>query len=310
MFARPNRKPPKWKSTNLTENDVKKGLLFALAGFFTLAAGDVVIKQIALLWPGSAIAALRYSLAAVGLSAIILLKSGHRGFSMPMPAAQIGRGVSVACATLCFFSSLRYLPISVATSITFVSPLITALFSSIFLRERASGKTWAAIVAAFTGVIIILRPEIVRVGPAAMLPLGGAASMAALFIFNRKVAGTAPVLVQQWLAAIIASPILIVATLALDKSGASWAQISWPLPHVILNCAIVAVSATCAHLMVFRSTEFAPATLTAPMTYVQILVALAAGWLMFGDVPDALSILGVTIIIGSGLYLWKSSSQR
>jgi drug/metabolite transporter (DMT)-like permease len=310
MFAWPDRKCQKWNSTNLSQNEVKKGLLFALAGFVTLAAGDVVIKQIALLWPGPAIAALRYSLAAVGLSAVILLKSGQRGFTMPMPAAQIGRGVSVACATLCFFSSLRYLPISVATSITFVSPMITALFSSIFLGERASGKTWAAIVVAFTGVIIILRPEIARVGPAAMLPLGGAASMAALFIFNRKVAGTAPVLVQQWLAAIIAAPILIVASLVLDKSGASWAQISWPSPHVILNCSIVAFSATCAHLLVFRSTEFAPATLTSPMTYVQILVALAAGWMMFGDVPDVLSIIGVSIIIGSGLFLWKSSARR
>ncbi len=292
------------------EKNFKKGLVFALAGFVTLACGDAVIKQIAHLWPGSAIAALRYGLAAIGLSAIILVRSGWQGFSMPMARDQIGRGTSVALATLCFFSSLKYLPIAVATSITFVSPMITALFSAVFLGERASGKTWLAIIAAFSGVIIILRPELARVGLAALLPLGGAASMAALFIFNRRVAGKAPMLVQQWIAAMVAAPILIVASFALDQSGAEWAQVDWPETHVILNCSIVAVSATIAHLLVFRSTEFAPATLTAPMTYVQILVALLAGWLMFGEDPDLLSLLGVAIIIGSGLFLWKSSSGR
>jgi hypothetical protein len=81
-------------------------LVYALCGFALLSIGDAVIKSIAGAFPGTAVAALRYSIGAIGLGTLLFLKEGPQGFAFPMPKMQLLRGFSVAMATICFFCSI------------------------------------------------------------------------------------------------------------------------------------------------------------------------------------------------------------
>jgi drug/metabolite transporter (DMT)-like permease len=282
----------------------RSGLLFALCGFALLSCGDAVIKSIAGAWPGTAVAALRYSIGACGLGIFLLIKEGRGGFALPRPEIQLLRGVAVAAATILFFSSIFLMPLAEATAIGFTTPMITAILSSIFLKERTRAATWIASLAAFGGVLIILRPNIAELGWVAFMPLAAALCMALMMMGNRAVSTAGSPLLMQFLVASIAVPFVVAAAVVGHFSGFAPLQVGMPDWTIIAKCCGVAASASIAHWLIFMGTTRASAAEIAPMTYVQLLIAMALGIAIFGDWPDLTSLAGSVIIIGAGLFLW------
>lgn len=282
------------------------GLLMALAGFAALSSGDAVIKSIAGEWPGIAVAALRYCIGALGLGLLLWVREGKTAFNMPMAKMQLVRGVSVALATMCFFSAIFLMPLAEATAIVFTSPIITAILSAVILKERVGKPTWMASAIAFVGVLVIMRPNIALLGAAALLPLIAAICMSFVMMANRAVAGAGSPLQMQFLIAVIAAPVLLISTFVGHMTGQ--AALAVPIPDwtVIARCMLVALTATCSHWLVFLATTKATAADIAPMTYVQLPTAMLLGILLFQDWPDALALVGFMVIIAAGLYLWRT----
>lgn len=282
----------------------RAGLLFALTGFAILSIGDAVVKSMAGQWAPTAVAALRYAMGASGLGVLLFAREGRAGFAMPVPGAQLLRAFAVSVSTVAFFSAVFVMPLSDATSISFTSPMLTALLAAALLGEPARRSTWIASLVAFTGVLIILRPNFAELGWAALFPLASALGMSVLMIGNRFVAGKASPLAMQFYIAIMATPILLSAALAGHYSEIERFAVHWPSIGVVARCAFIAVSATIAHWLIFMGTTRAGAATIAPMTYVQLLVAALLGYVLFGDLPDGLALIGAAIIIAAGLYLW------
>ena len=285
----------------------RSGLLFALCGFALLSVGDSVVKSMAGQWPAPAIAALRYLLGMIGLGGLLALREGRAGFVLPRPKWQVLRGFGVAFASMSFFASLAVMPIAAATSITFTSPMLTALLAAIILGEPMRRQTWIASIAAFIGVVIVLRPNFAALGLSAFLPLGSAIGMSLLMIANRAVAGRASALSMQFSVAAVATVFLALAVTAGQLSGIPRLHVGVPHWTVLARIALVAVSASGAHALIYMATTRAGAATIAPMTYVQLLGAGTLGWVVFHEVPDAMALLGATIIVSAGLYLWRAS---
>jgi len=278
-------------------------LTLALTGFVILAFGDAVVKSMAGEWPGTAVSALRYSFAALGLPILVLILHGRAGFVLPRPMLQLGRAAAVSLATICFFMGVMAMPLADATAIQFTSPILTAMLAPLLLHEKSPAAVWLATLLAFVGVLIVLRPNVADLGAAAFWPLGAALGMSILMILNRKAAGAAPVMVMQMLLALIAAPMIVVAAALLSALGGEFA-IAAPSEIVVLKCLGVAVLATIGHSLIFAAITRANAASVAPMTYVQLLVAASLGWAWFGDAPDAATFGGAALIIGGGLWLW------
>ncbi|WP_336986954.1 DMT family transporter [Altererythrobacter aquiaggeris] len=290
--------------------DERSGLLFALAGFIILSLGDGVIKTMAGEWPATAVAALRYSIGAAGLAIILAIREGRAGFRFPHPVAQLMRGVGMGIATLSFFTAAFLMPLATATAIGFTAPMITAILSRFILGEPAPRATWLASFAAFSGVLIMLRPSFAEIGWPALLPLLASLGFSISIIGNRMVAGRGTALSMQVIVAGIAAIFLVVASLAGAASGVPQLTIGVPDWTIVARCAAVAVTASSAHWLVYLATTRAGAATIVPMTYVQLLVATALGIVFFHDRPDAMSMLGAAIIIGAGLYLWREGGQQ
>lgn len=286
----------------------RNGFLFALSGFGLLSAGDAVIKSMAGEWPGPAVAALRFCIGAIGLALILWIREGREGFKLPLPKFQLLRGVGLAVSSLCFFSAIYLMPLAEAVSIQFTCPMMTALISAIFLGERTSKATWIASALAFGGVVLILRPNLAILGWAAFLPLGAAFSMALVMIGNRAVAGTGSALLMQFLIAVICAPLLLLAAATGHFSGVDSFQVTMPDWSIIARCALVAVTASISHGLVYQGTMRTSAAQIAPAVFVQILIAIALGVIFFGDLPDMLSVIGSAIIILAGIFLWRSNT--
>jgi drug/metabolite transporter (DMT)-like permease len=293
-----------WKSMHQDKSN--NGLLYALAGFSCLTFGDAIIKSMGGQWPGTAVAALRYCIGALGLGIILWVKEGHKGFTVPMPKTQLMRGFGVSFATLCFFTAIFLMPLAEATAITYISPMIIAVMSSLFLNEREGKAAWIAIFAAFVGVIIILRPNVNLLGWTAFLPLLAAFFMAIMIIGNRKVANAGSPLQMQFLIAAIAALILVVAAFFGHLYGPSSLRVDVPDWTVFLRCTIVALTASFSHWLVYMSTTKTSAARIAPAVYIQVIIAFVLGILIFEDWPDLLSLLGTTIIISAGIYHWNN----
>ena len=266
-----------------------------------------MVKSIAGEWPAHAVSALRYSVGAAGLTAWVAWRHGRAGFVMPMPMVQLGRGAAVALATLCFFMGVMAMPLADATAIQFTSPIMTALLAPFVLREATGRATWAATLLAFAGVLIVLRPNLMEIGAAALFPVGAAFGMSWLMMLNRMAAGAAPVMVMQWLVATVAAPLLVAAAAILHFAGF---EIPPPSALTVAKCVAVALLATLGHALIFEAVSRASASSVAPMTYVQLIVAAGLGWALFGDPPDAATFGGAALIIAGGLVLWRAQKAR
>lgn len=287
-------------------NHYKSALLLALIGFALLSVGDALVKSMAGTWPGIAIGALRYVFGAIGLGVALLLREGAAGFRFPHLRWQIVRGVSVAMSAMAFFTAVQVMPIGEATAISFTSPMITALLAALILRDPMRKETWMASGVAFVGVLVILRPNFLLLGPAALLPVIAATGMAMLMIANRKVAGKASALSMQFNVALIGAVCLVTATVAGHLGGLGFMQLSIPPVSVVLKSVVIAITASTAHMLIYLATTRAGPAAIAPMTYVQLLMAGMFGWVLFGEHPDLAAATGSLVIVAAGLYLWRS----
>ncbi|MGE5721194.1 MAG: DMT family transporter [Sphingomonadales bacterium] len=285
------------------------GLLLALLGFGTLAGGDALVKTMAGEWPGTAIAALRYVYGTSILAAFMVRRYGWKGVGVRRYDLQFLRGAAVSVWSVCFFLSVQLMPLATATSIQFSSPIWVALLSPLLLRERATRAALLCTLLALTGVLIVLRPNLLVLGPAALLPVLAALGMAGLVIFNRKAAGTGGVMRMQFWIAAMATPLLIAAATIGHFSGMPQLHVPIPTGAVLLKCLVLAVSGTVAHWLIYVATQRASAPLVAPMAYVQLIIAAALGGLLFSQGIDPLSGLGMGIIVVAGLLLWRSQGR-
>lgn len=288
----------------------RQSFLLALAGFATFSLGDGITKSTAGLWPGTAVAALRFGLGAMGLGLILLVREGRAGFAMPCPLVQVGRGLMMTFSTACIFVALQLMPLATATAIGFTTPLLTAVLSALLLRERISLRLWATMFIAFAGVILVLRPSFASLGGLVLLPLGAALGMSLLMILNRIASEETSPLLSQFLVAALAAPMLALLALAAHFSGEAALRIAMPSPSLLARVAVLSVIATIGHWLVFLATTRASAATVAPANYVQIIFAVTIGWIMFGDMPDILTLAGIALIIGAGVWLLKGPPVR
>lgn len=293
----------------MAQQDQRIGLLYALAGFAILSVGDAIIKTMAGQWSPVAIAALRFSAGAAGLSALLLIREGRSAFRPQRPLIQMFRGFCLAMATICFFSAIFYMPLAEATALIFVAPIFTAMLSGTILKEKVARVTWFASAIAFAGVILVLRPNLAEVGWIALLPLGSAMFFSFMMIANRAVATQGSSLSMQAFIALFAAPVLIAAAYLGKTSGIQMFAVGWPPAIVVAKCMLVAVTASSAHWMVYIGTAKAGAATVAPMTYVQLLVAIVLGWALFGSTPDLATLIGSAIIIAAGLLIWAGTRK-
>ncbi len=281
-------------------------LLFALGGFALLSTGDTLVKSMAGLWPGPAIAALRYVFGTIGLGAILLWREGWAGFRMDRMGWHAARGFGVAFSATTFFTAVQIMPIAEATAISFTSPMVTALLAAALIGEPMRRETWIASLVAFAGVLIVLRPNFAVIGLAAVLPLLAAMGMSLLIIGNRAVQGRGSALAMQVNVAIFATLFLLLFTAIGHFSGIAMLHVG-PAPWTVVGkSAMIAVTGSSAHALIYLATSRAGAATVAPMTYFQLITAGFYGWLLFRETPDATALLGAAIIISAGLYLWRA----
>lgn len=282
----------------------RAGLSAAIAGFALFSIGDTITKSMAGEWSPVAVAALRFAIGTVALGVFLLWREGWRGFVPRRPLLQLARGASLGLATMSFFTAIFIMPLATAIAISFIAPAITALLSGPLLGEKVRPATWLAIAIAFSGVLVILQPSVAALGWPALLPLLTALGMSLLVITNRAAAGQGSGLSMQFFVAAGTTAVLLAAAAVGGRSGIAMLALDMPDWSVIVRCALVAITGTTGHWLIYYGTTRAGAATVAPATYVQLITASVLGWLLFGNEPEFFTIAGALVIVAAGLILW------
>ncbi len=204
------------------------------------------------------------------------------------------RSLFSSLALICFIASFRMLPLAEAYTLTFSCPIFMTALCIPLLKEKVSLQRWLAIGLGFIGVLTMMRPGTATFQIGGGLALLGGFFYAISLIYVRALSSTE-------------SNTLIVATFTLMSIVLSGICLpfSWtPIDHEIyVSFAIIGTLGGTAQYAMTQAFRLAPVSVIAPFDYASLLWALSLGYLVWGDLPDALMIAGGCTIIASGLYL-------
>lgn len=211
------------------------------------------------------------------------------------PVLQFWRSMFLFISTLLNFIAINYLQLSQTISIAFAAPLIVALLSGPMLREHVSRDRLIAIIVGFVGVLVVARPGFGGIHPVAILSIIGVVCYAMYVVMTRHLAAhdsTETTLVYSGMVgAILLTPVMF------------WIWQNPPDLFSALMMGALGLYAAVGHFALIRAHRFTPAYILTPFIYTQLIWMSLFGYLVFGDVPDRFTLIGGTIVIGSGLYL-------
>ncbi|MBA1276699.1 MULTISPECIES: DMT family transporter [Pseudomonadaceae] len=269
------------------------GVLLILVSCLVLATHDGLSKHLTLLYPVFLVIWARYMAQTVLMAALFAPRMGRRVFHTLRPGLQLCRGLSLVSVSMLFISGLSFIPLAEATAVIFLTPLLVTIASAL-LGEHVSRSQWLAVGCGLIGVMIIVRPGGALFTPAILLPFGAAVSFTLYQLVTRRLSATDHPVTSNFLTSVVGSLVMSVLVI-----------FNWQTPtlHDALLMAALGAMAMSGHLLLTNAFRFASAATLAPFTYAQIIFAGVVGFFAFGHVPDLGAILGMTIIIASGLCM-------
>ena len=228
---------------------------------------------------------------------VLLLLAPRLGLGLArtgQPAGQIFRAALLMGSTTCYFGALSFLPMAEVKAVSFISPLLVTILAVWWLRERVDRSRWLAVVTGFLGVLFIVRPGSAMLQWPALLAIGAALCYSAYQIMTRKFSETEHPLTTLFYTALVGS-VLMSLVVPFYWTAPEWRHV----PLLVLLGAVAGFG----HLMLIKALELENASFLSPLGYVQLLWVILFGFLFFGDLPDGWSLIGMVIIVASGLYV-------
>lgn len=274
-------------------NDSVLGILLMLAGFFMFSASDAMAKFLTESLHPVQIAWARYSGLFIG--ALILL--GIHGVAIlrtEKPVLQFVRGAVGTFSAILFIIAVAYVPLADAVAVAFVAPFMVTIMAALILREPVGIRRWTAVFIGFIGAMIVIRPGLGVVHPAALLIMLAAALFAVRQIVSRWLADTDRTVTTVAYTGIIGMGLL---TLPLP--------FIWVSPATVTEAALlvgIALFGALGEILVIKALEVAQAVILAPLQYTMLIWGVLYGYLIFNDFPDRWTLIGAVIIMATGLY--------
>lgn len=273
-----------------------KGALLCVAALALFACMDTTTKYLAQSHAVPLIVAVRY----LGNLALMVAFLGPTHGKQMVRTQRTGlvwvRAACLASASLLIGLALQRMPVAETTAITFLAPILLVAVAGPMLGERVGWVGWIATAAGFGGVLLIARPG-------SGLVLSGVLLVLAAVLLN---------LGYQALSRVLAATENTFALLfytALTGSVVYGLAMPWFIEDrapSLLEAALFAslgIYGGLGHFLFTAAFRHAPASILAPLNYLQLLWAGLLGWLVFGHVPDAVSLLGMAIVAGSGVLV-------
>ncbi|MCT4656283.1 MAG: DMT family transporter [Cohaesibacter sp.] len=228
------------------------------------------------------------------VSIILYFTGSYRRFSEAKHWTVLLRSVLETAAALCFLTALAHIPIGNATAILLAISLTATAGAAIFFGEQVGIRRWSAILVGFIGVLVIVRPGFEGFNSFSLYAVLAMFLAALRDLVTRKI----PEGTSVW---VVTTTTLVFVTIggALVSVNEVWVPIS------NLNLLFLAICALClvfGHFFIVIAMQNGDIAVVSSFRYTSILIALVYGFLIWGDVPDFYTQIGILLVLGSGLY--------
>jgi drug/metabolite transporter (DMT)-like permease len=284
------------------------GIACLVLGQWTLSLLDTAGKLLAQAgYHVVMIAWMRYTLNTVFMAATLAplyrRRTGKSILHSVRPRLQIGRAVLLLASTLVFFTVLKIVPLAEGTAMNFCAPLLVLAASPWLLGEKTYPSRWLAVGAGFVGMLIVIRPGGAIVPLGVVLGIVSAGTFALLMMLGRTANLADDPMVTLFYGGLVGS---VVSSVMVPFFWSS----HMPTTREWLILASTGVTSTIGHFFVNNAFKHAEASLLTPFVYIQIISATVMGWLVFNQLPDSLTAIGIGIICASGMAIAYVEHRR
>lgn len=211
------------------------------------------------------------------------------------------RGVFHAGGLALWFYSATRIPVAEVTALGFTAPIFATVGAALFLSEKLHMRRLLAVLVAFAGTMVILRPGFAVVDPGAWAQLIGAPMFAASLLIGKRMTRTQTTTeVVVYLSAFVTVFLAIPAAFVWQTP--TWEQIGWLV--------LIATLATLGHFTMTQGLRATDIAVTQPVWFTQLVLASVAGFVFFGEQPLIWTYLGSLMIIGSATYIAHREALR
>jgi drug/metabolite transporter (DMT)-like permease len=294
-------KKMKFLPTHAFASERERGIALILVTMLLFAVHDATSKYLTRHYPIAELLWVRYMVHAVFMLVVFGPRMRLNLVRTRRPVLQVLRALLLIASAFLFMCGLRYLPLADATAINFVTPLLVTALSVPLLGEKVETRGLLAVFLGFCGVLVIVRPGGGMLQLAALFPLLSACCSSLYQILTRKFRSSENPITMHFFTGLVG----VIAT------SVAW-QSSWTIhtvTHAILLLFLGFTAGVGHYLLIEAFRRIGPAV-AAPFTYTQLVYALLFGWAIYGEMPDMVSLFGILVIVGSGIYVVRRQGRK
>jgi len=271
-----------------------RGILFMTAACASFACGDTIMKLLAGQVPTSELLFLRGCFVTTGGFVLAVALGSLAAFHKALSGAMAARAAGDVTGAWSFQLALARMPYADLTAIGQLIPLLITAASAIFLRVRVGWRRWTATAIGLMGVLLIIRPGSSAFNWWALAGIVSVLASTLRDLATRRVdRGVPPTVIMMLSAGAVTLSSLVAAPFS------DW---TWPPLPLVLATGAAGLFSLFGQICIIISVRAGDISAVAPFRYTIIVFAIISGVTVFGHLPDALTLLGMTIVVAAGLY--------
>jgi len=295
-----------------------RGIVSMVAGMVLVSLQDAMVKLFADDYALHEVMLVRATVASSLTLVILHVSGGLRQLYSSSCSLLVLRGLMLVAANTCFFLAMVKMPVAEVVAIFFVAPVLITALSGFLLKESVGLARWSSVAIGMVGVLIILRPGGEALRWEGFLAVGAALAYCCMQLLTRHMrstASTGTMVAYAQISLLVASAVMGILTGSGQFSDVSHPSLqflfrSWTVPaHFDLALWVFMGSLSAAGTyLVTRGYRLASAPVIAPFEYVAMPCAVVWGLMLYSELPDRVAVIGIMLIIGSGLYVMRRES--
>lgn len=303
----------------MTHPDAARGIQFLCAGVFVFSLQDAVVKQVSGDYSLTQVVVIRSLVAIPILLVLVQLEAGWRAIFSPQFRPLAVRAGIMFVSYTAYYMAFPAMNLAYAVALYFTVPLFVTALAGPVLGERIGLVAWAALLAGFAGVLVILQPGTGLFQWAALLSLLAALMYATSMLMARRIGTAQPASVMAFYqngVFLVGAAVIAVCTHWLGIEDAGHPSVSflvrpwvWPSLSDGLLIASCGVIASAGMLLLTNAYRISPANRVTPFEYTGIVWAPLWGFLFFDEVPRWTTVMGAMLIAAAGLVALREARK-
>jgi drug/metabolite transporter (DMT)-like permease len=277
------------------------GIACMLIAGVLMTCNNAILKWVTTGYPAGEVIFIRAVFIWVPISILIWRSGGVRTVRIERVGLHAVRAACLIGSAFMYVIGLRYLPLADVTAISFSTPLFVTALAPLLLGETVGWRRWSAVVVGFLGILTVARPTGDVVAAAVLLPIGSAFWAAMRDMVTRRMTATES-----------SNAILCTTTAAVMLAGLATFPFGWriPEPADLGLMALGGLFSGFGHHFMIEAFRNAEAVLVSPFRYITMIWAVLLGYLVWGDLPDRWVVVGVVLVVISGMYIFQREVMR